>query len=99
MYVAKRLNQGYGPLRIQQALIAKHIEPDLIQAAFQDEDATNEHWLERCWRKKFHGQLPCGPASWQKQIRFLLYRGFSSEVAQRWLRYVQTGRGIEYDMV
>ena len=97
MHVNARLQQGYGPLRIEQELTIKQVDSDIIQAALDEHEAFAETWLKRCWQKKFQQQLPLTAEIKQKQLRFLLYRGFSSESAQRWLRKQQMGVIDEMD--
>ncbi len=98
MYVRARLHQGYGPLRIQQELATKGIDEELIMVALTTHQANDPHWVQSCWSKKFCEQVPNSPAVWQKQLHFLRYRGFSSEVAQRWLRQLQV-EGLSHEMV
>lgn len=94
MHVKTRLQQGYGPLRIQQELTAKKVDDDIVAEALKEHQAFDEQWIQRCWQKKFRCEMPLTAEIQQKQLRFLLYRGFSSEVAQQWLRRVKTEEGL-----
>lgn len=87
-FCQQRIRQGYGPLHIQQELHAKKVEREFAQKILQEQDVC---WLEQARKvvlKKF--QHPAKPRTpeWQKQMRFLLYRGFSKEVAAQVLTHL-----------
>jgi regulatory protein len=77
----------YGNARLKQELRQKGVADDEIAAALPEGgDET-----ERCravWRRKF-GDLPQTPEERAKQMRFLQYRGFSSEAIRRTLRGIE----------
>ena len=80
-YLRQRGNKGYGPDRIRQELRQKGAPSELISIAFE---ATEQDWVAlarevRC--KKFGPQGPGDFKEKSKQIRFLMYRGFSGEYA------------------
>lgn len=78
-----RFQQGYGPVRIMQELQAKYINKELIA---QTLETYQEQWEEQAylvWRKKFKGANSQLISDIQKQIRFLLYRGFPAEIAAK----------------
>lgn len=89
MFVNTRLQQGYGPLRIQQECTNKRVADEFVRAALLEKNAFDESWIARCWHKRFGDEAPITAKLYQKQLRFLLYRGYSSEAAQRWLRQMQ----------
>ena len=79
-----RMNQGYGPLRIQQELSAKGIDETLIEQILGQETETS--WLERAQavsRKKVVSQASLSWEDQQKLKRFLLYRGFPASIIVR----------------
>lgn len=75
-----RIHQGYGPLRINQELQAKCIDADLIADVLAQEQDNWLHYAQAVWQKKFKAQSDLPFAQLQKQRRFLMYRGFSSEM-------------------
>jgi len=79
-YIRYRIRQGFGPLKINQELKTKSINTDLIQKEMQQE---RDNWLGyalEVWQKKSKGQLDLSSNELQKQQRFLLYRGFSTDI-------------------
>jgi regulatory protein len=78
-FIVMRFRQGKGPLRIQQELRQKGVSKELISMLL---DASDSQWwdLAREVRaRRFGGELPESPREKAKQIRFLQYRGFSSD--------------------
>ena len=77
----------YGNARLKQELRQKGVADDEIAAALPEGgDET-----ERCrsvWQRKFR-ELPQTPEERAKQMRFLQYRGFSSEAIRRALRGIE----------
>ncbi len=78
-YIRYRSEAGYGPRRIAAELAERGIRE--IPAEVVNENS--EEWmkvLERVWRKKFnHRNLRDIKEERAKQIRFLIYRGFTPE--------------------
>ena len=63
-------------------LQAKGLPAEAIAEAVQDLRSTELERAREVWRKKF-GQAPVDQAARAKQIRFLVSRGFASDVVQR----------------
>lgn len=79
-YSRSRIRQGYGPIKISRELKTKKIDADLIHLVLEQE---RENWLGYAldvWQKKCKGQTSLSFSEIQKQQRFLLYRGFDSDV-------------------
>ena len=74
-----------GAQRIRQELQAKGLAPEAVQAAVGELKATELERAAEVWRKKF-GQTPSNPAERMRQQRFLLSRGFASEVVAKLLK-------------
>lgn len=75
----------YGMARIRRDLEAKGVDAEVVSttlAALQDGELEAARAV---WRRKFK-TLPAGAAERAKQARFLLGRGFSSEVITKLLR-------------
>jgi regulatory protein len=72
--------QGWGRVKIQAALTAKHLPSTYIQQALDDinqEDYTNS--LQRAIATKKRAIKPSDPMAREKLIRFCLQRGFTYE--------------------
>ena len=91
MFAKVRLNQGYGPLRVQNELQSKQVKESLIKSALQEHRSQSINWLLQCWQKKYREQLPGDAKEKQKQMRFLLYRGFTSEAVNSLFRKLESG--------
>jgi len=75
----------YGMARIRRDLQAKGVDAEVVSTTVA---ALKDGELEAAgavWRRKFKA-LPAGPAERAKQARFLLGRGFSTEVITKLLR-------------
>jgi regulatory protein len=82
-FVNMRIRQGKGPLRIRLELKAKGIAPSLVDA-FLDERCDSWLTLAREVRNKRFGEARVdNPRDKARQIRFLQYRGFTTEQIQR----------------
>ncbi len=86
-FVNSRIRKGYGPQRLQMELRDRGIAPELAEEFIPDD---NEFWLElaRDVRvKRFGEDLPdFKDKSRQKQMRFLQYRGFPSDIIRTLFR-------------
>jgi len=89
---SSHVRRGYGPLRIRAALRAKGLgairgdespaSPDISAIPANDEI----DWLAQARdvrRRKFGDALPPGPAERNRQMAFLLRRGFSSDICRK----------------
>ena len=77
----------YGDARLKQELRLKGVSDDDIAAALPEGGDETERCLA-VWQRKF-GQLAQTPEERAKQMRFLQYRGFSSEAIRRALRGIE----------
>ena len=77
----------YGDARLKQELRLKGVSDDDIAAALPEGGDETERCLA-VWQRKF-GQPAQTPEERAKQIRFLQYRGFSSEAIRRALRGIE----------
>lgn len=78
-----RIAQGYGPLRISQELQALHIDEELIHQVLTPEQENWIAYAKSAWQKKFKAASKSSAEELLKQRRFLMYRGFSSEIITR----------------
>jgi len=78
-----RANKGFGPLRIKFELKERGVTEDIIDIIL-DEDSPK--WLEFATKihcKKFGESIPTDFEEQNKQIKFLIYKGFSFEQIRR----------------
>lgn len=77
MLVRNRIEQGYGPLRIEHELESVGVDRAGIAAAMAEAGCD---WTERCalLQQRRFKEPPQTAQDWQKQYRFLASRGFSA---------------------
>jgi regulatory protein len=80
--LAHRRGQKLGTARVVQEMRARGIELDAIESATQHLKATEIERAREVWRKKF-GEPAQDASERAKQMRFLITRGFSSEIIRR----------------
>jgi regulatory protein len=81
-FVQSRINQGKGPLRIQQELQHRKVSDNLINDAINE---NTENWFklaEKVRLKKFGSKIPLDFQKNAKEMKFLKYRGFESDHIQ-----------------
>lgn len=79
-YCSSRIRQGYGPLRIREELLAKRVDRELIDNVLLEEQ---DNWVchaRALWLKKYGKQDDIPFNELQKQQRFMLYRGFPTDI-------------------
>jgi regulatory protein len=87
-FVSSRGRAGYGPLRIREELAQRGLPRSDIEQALSEAEIDWDEQLRELWQRKFAGQLPTDMREKAKQMRFLVYRGFSQEQVGRLLRGV-----------
>lgn len=75
-----RIRQGYGSMRIMQELKSKKVEADIIYSVLNEQDIDWLDAVQKVWEKKFSRLNKMSLADLQKQQRFLMYRGFPSDI-------------------
>ena len=88
-YVTYHAGRGQGPVRIAAELRRRGLAAELIEAAL----ATGPDWralARKVCRAKFGSQPPGSWAARARQVRFLQYRGFSSD-------HIRSATGAEPD--
>ena len=80
--VVNRRSGKLGSARIQQELAAKGLSGEAVAQAMASLKDSELSRAQEVWRKKF-GTAPQDPQAKAKQMRFLLSRGFPSEVVRR----------------
>jgi regulatory protein len=80
--VVNRRSGKLGSARIKQELAAKGLSGEAVAEAMANLKDSELSRAQEVWRKKF-GTSPQDPQEKAKQMRFLLSRGFPSEVVRR----------------
>ena len=83
--VLNRRASRLGAARVRQELQAKGLDPQAVAEAVAGLQDSEEPRAREVWRKKF-GVPPLDANERAKQMRFLLTRGFSSDVVRRVVR-------------
>lgn len=73
------LNKSYGPLRIRQELRLKGFPSEIIERVLEETDTDWYTLCQEVHEKKFGGGKPKDFKEKAKQIRYLQYRGFTSD--------------------
>ena len=84
-FVRASVLKGRGPDRIRRELQQKGVAPEVTAQALAESGVDWQAEARELHRRKF-GQPPTDAKSRAKQMRFLLYRGFSMEVASRMMQ-------------
>lgn len=88
--VARVRGARFGATRVRHELEQKGVAASLIQATTESLRETEADRLRQVWTKKF-GVPPADLAEVAKQTRFLMQRGFSSDLIRRLLRDLRNG--------
>lgn len=78
-FVRQRILRGYGPLRIEQDCRAKGISRDAVEMAVREADVDWSRLAQEVLQKKFGPHPPLELKEKARRVRFLQYRGFTSE--------------------
>lgn len=77
-YTRYRIHKGYGALYIRQVLKQRGVQPDIIARVLADYEHVWFELATQVQRKRFNAP-PDNPKAYAKHMRFLQYRGFTSE--------------------
>jgi regulatory protein len=80
--VLHRRSAKLGMARIQQELHSKGLDPERSAEALAQLKDTERMRAEQVWQKKF-GSVSTDPKERARQARFLLNRGFASDVVRK----------------
>lgn len=83
--VLHRRASRLGAARVKQELQLKGIAADQVRAAVQSLQATELERAHTIWRRRF-GQPAADAREHARQVRFLMARGFASEVVRKVLK-------------
>lgn len=73
------LNKSYGPLRIRQELRLKGFPGEIIERLFEEDETDWYTLCQEVHEKKFGSDKPKDFKEKAKHIRYLQYRGFTSD--------------------
>jgi regulatory protein len=85
-FVHHRVNNGKGPLKIQQELSQRGVDQNLISIYLDSEDVDWLTLAKEVRTKKYGDDMPADYQKQALQSRFLYSRGFSSEHISRLFR-------------
>lgn len=94
--IASRAARGQGPIRIAQELKQSGVAASLVASAL---DARDPRWAQAAVdlrRRRFGAGAPADAAARNKQVRFLLYRGFTGDQVRAALK--AAGDDLEEDL-
>jgi regulatory protein len=77
-FIANRIRQGYGPIRISAELRQQGVNEEVIIAQLQQNEAAWLNCIEKIRQKKFFS-LPENVKEKYRQMHYLQYRGFRSD--------------------
>jgi regulatory protein len=78
-FVRQRLQRGYGPLRLQQEMRQKGLDPSQVAEALQRLEVDWFALAAEVQRKKFGAGAPRDLRDKARRLRFLQYRGFTGD--------------------
>ncbi|MBD1598022.1 recombination regulator RecX [Pseudomonas typographi] len=84
-FINTRARAGYGPARIREALSQRGLPRGDVEQALRESAFDWATQLHATWARKFGGLRPADAKERAKQLRFLVYRGYSPELASRLL--------------
>ena len=80
--VLTRRAASLGGARLRQELQAKGLAPELVRNAVAQLKDSEPERAQELWQKRF-GSAPSDAKQWARQVRFLLARGFASDIVRR----------------
>lgn len=86
-YVRQESRKGHGPLNIRQSLKQRGVDEELIADVLMTEDWLE--WARLTRQRKFGEQPPTDRKEQARQLRFLQYRGFTSDQCRKALRNIE----------
>ncbi|MCG5514441.1 regulatory protein RecX [Ectothiorhodospira shaposhnikovii] len=82
-FVRHRVGQGHGPTRIRADLRQRGVADSLVQAVLDEAEADWEALARDVRIRRFGPALPVDYRERSKQMRFLQYRGFPTDIIRR----------------
>lgn len=82
-YVAMRAARGFGPIRIKMELCERGVSEELIEQFLTDYKSTWCELAKATRLKKFGNKIPTDLHEKTKQMRYLYYKGFDTELIRK----------------
>ncbi|MDD5578043.1 MAG: regulatory protein RecX [Methylobacter sp.] len=79
-YARYRIQKGYGPIRIAYELRQKGIDAATLEEIMRKAAGNWMDLLEQVYTRKYKHDILIDRSEWAKRSRFLLHRGFSTEM-------------------
>lgn len=83
MFVRSKTQQGQGPIRIRAELVQRGVAGSLVEAAFAEAQCDWLALAETVYQRRFGGGAADTYQEKAKRMRFLQYRGFTTDMIQQ----------------
>ncbi len=90
-FVRSRISRGHGPVRIRQELQHKGVTSELCQLVLEEADVDWFELAHDCRERRFGYAVVTDAKGKMKQMRYLQYRGFTTDVINTVIR----GRAVD----
>ncbi|SEP80164.1 regulatory protein [Ectothiorhodospira magna] len=99
-FIRHRIGQGHGPIRISADLRQRGVAESLVQIALEAAEADWEALAHDTRARRFGPESPGDYRERSKQMRFLQYRGFPTDIIRRVVNdSALEGRGFSREMM
>lgn len=78
-FLRQRVNQGYGPKKIQFDMRDKGISADMLDLAMQEQEIDWFALALDVYRRKFRSEESFDAKGYAKRMRYMMQRGFDAE--------------------
>ena len=83
MFVRSKTQQGQGPVRIRSELVQRGVAASVIDAAFAEAQCDWLALADTVYRRRFGSDVAGSFQEKAKRMRFLQYRGFTTDMIQQ----------------
>lgn len=80
LFAQSYVRKGYGPIRVKMSLREKGFDAEMIERTLSVLEVDWFANAEEVYKKKFGECKPADYKEKQKQVRYLLYKGFTSDI-------------------
>lgn len=94
-FIRARANRGQGPIRLRAELRQLQIPADMIDMHLAAAQVDWQELAVTVRERRFGGQPPVGVAERAKQVRFLQYRGFTTDQIRASLRQISITEPVD----
>jgi len=86
-YISMRSRRGFGPIRIRAELHERGIDKEKSEQFLDQNDPSWFELAQTVCYKKFGKTAPCELPEKMKQIKYLYYKGFTTDHIKRLFKY------------